>query len=451
MTNLAIKTQDHFKNEDNEIMQTELLTPSQTTQEEKTIFVRHGDEIHLSTFNPNEKRIFALSPGFYSLEYNDKFDFFYLRIMELQKMPSRLYGDVKTRSNRIINTFMDRQCNTGVLLEGMKGTGKSLLARQICLDAVEKGMPIIFISRPYSGPKFTAFMESLEQQCVINIDEFEKTYGSEDGSAQNGLLSLMDGVSKQNKLWVLTVNNTNRVNQYMMNRPGRIFYKITYGVISPEVVEEVAIDKGLSKAQTDNLLSIYSLIYELTFDVLMAIIEECKRYNEMPVEAIKLMNVSYGNTSILYDPTIELRVNGESILSMKVERWNTEHPFLYLNEHNKQQLNVLEQLSRFRKDFAENYEMYQSEAQKHANGEDNTLYELDFTDEEGNFRPQLYDYSEFELELVRINGRKNIREYKFVDMNMEGVESMEGKKMQDITIFVIPKKEVKKDYTSFTY
>ena len=397
-------------------------------QQEKTIFVRSGDNIYLSTFNPNEKRVFELSAGFYNLEWDALREVFYLRLMELQSMPEKIYGDVKKRSARILNTFNDRNRNTGVLLHGMKGTGKSLLSRQVCIDAVAEGKPVIFIATPYAGPKFVEFMENITQSCVINIDEFEKTYGGrESGGAQEGLLSMMDGIGNHNKLWLLTVNETSRVNQYMMNRPSRLFYKFEYGVIPVETVEEVCEDKGLSKEQTENLVSIYTFIEELTFDVLMAIIEESKRYKEMPQQAVKLLNIDIAKSTEMYYPEVRVFLKDQLLLEKSVYSFNTNEPYMDFEDETKGDKEMLARLVPFRKDYQE------------------AVQEADNSEEGEGDDVNVNDYSNFELELVHVNGRKGIREYILKNMANVGIGEHDGKSYEQVKIVISPKKYKKAD------
>lgn len=400
------------------------------SREEKTIFIRSGDNIYLSSFNPTEKREFRLAAGFYSLEFDSLKEIFYLRLMGLQKMPEKVYGDVKAKSSRILNTFQKRGINTGVLLHGLKGTGKSLLSRQVSIDAVEAGLPVIFIASPFAGPKFTEFMENIEQACVINIDEFEKTYGGQNSDSQESLLSMMDGVSKQNKLWLLTVNETNNVNKYMLNRPGRLFYKFEYGIIPPSIVEEVCIDKGLSQLQTKDLLSVYSLINELTFDVLMAIIEESQRYDELPSDSLKLLNIDMENQSYLLNPRIQIIVDNKCVYSKNNYDFNLDDPQLSLDFNSKLERAILEDIIMFRKDFKNDYEIWKLESE-----------------DSGEFEFQLFDYNDFNLEIVGLNGMDGVREYQFTDLEESGTYKKEGASMPKIRVIVIPEKKKKFDYT----
>ena len=419
---------------DNQEQMSEQGNLQQIKQEERIIFLRNGDNVYLGSFNPNEKRVYNLEAGFYNLEWDDVREIFYLRVMELQGMPKKIYGDVKSRSKRILHTFNDRGTNTGVLLHGMKGTGKSLLSRQVCLDAVAEGKPVIFIASPYSGPKFTEFMESIIQPCVINIDEFEKTYGDrEDGKKQEGLLSMMDGISKQNKLWLLTVNETNRVNQYMMNRPNRLFYKFEYGIIPVEVVEEICADKGFTNEQTENLVSVYSLIKELTFDVLMAIIEESKRYNEMPQECIRFLNIDIGESSGIYNPEIKIIKNGSVILTTTMSCFHPDNPVIELDYSNKKEREVFDVLKCFRQDYLDDFVDFNSENENGKEGET------------GEFDPNDYEYTIFDLVQTYFNGKKGIREFEFKDMNEIGCHKQEGVALGEYKIVIIPKKNTKKD------
>lgn len=428
MTNNAQNLIKIISDNDENIEKRENVT--RMKQEGRTVFIRNDDNVYLGTFNPEEKRVYQLEAGFYNLEWDSNREIFYLRVMELQGMPKKIYGNVKMRSQRILNTFNDRGTNTGVLLHGMKGTGKSLLSRQVSLDAVEQGKPVIFIAAPYSGPKFTEFMENIEQPCVINIDEFEKTYGGrEDGKAQEGLLSMMDGISKQNKLWLLTVNETNRVNQYMMNRPNRLFYKFEYGVIPVEVVEEICADKGFTSEQTENLVSIYALIKELTFDVLMAIIEESKRYNEMPQTCIGFLNIDIEANGNMYYPDIKVFRDNELVLSTTVHAFSPDNPVIELGGGSKKEREVFQSLMCFRKDYLDDFNEFNEE------------------NDDGEFEPNEYEYCTFQLKQTHFNGKKGIREYEFSseEMNEFGCDKQDGVKLPKYKIVLLPKKNSAKN------
>lgn len=391
---------------------------SLNTKESQTIFVRSGDMIFTRSINTREGSLYKLEPGFYSVEYNDISKEFYLRATELCSQPAKIYGDVRERSERVLNTFACRGKNTGVLLHGMKGTGKSLLSRQICIDAVAKGIPVINITQPYSGPAFNDFMEKISQAVVVNVDEFEKVYSSSDDSnPQEQLLSLMDGVTAQNKLWILTVNDTDRVNEHMLNRPGRLFYKFEYTVIPESVVEEVCKDKGMPNEYIDDLLSFYSVIRELTFDVLSAIIEESLRYKQRPREVVKYLNVDLLSSAdrVTYDISIETGgkrlniINNISINEPAVEIYPDDpmnRPFL---------------------DMIKFYHPVVDES----------------TDFDNLSR---WDVNEIECEIVQIHGRRGVLELKPKNLRKKGLGKFLNTPCPEIKIFATPRKIEHFDY-----
>ena len=106
--------------------------------------------------------------------------------------PSKLYGDTTRNADRIINTFLDRSNSTGVMLNGEKGSGKTLLAKTLSIKCAEQDIPTIVINAPWHGDRFNQLMQTIEQPCVVLFDEFEKVYDKEE---QESILTLLDGVA----------------------------------------------------------------------------------------------------------------------------------------------------------------------------------------------------------------------------------------------------------------
>ena len=213
---------------------------------------------------------------------------FYLEKVEDFSPMGKIYGDVNTRADRILSTFNSRSKSTGVLLVGKKGSGKTLLARQISLDAAEKQqIPTLIINTQFVGDKFNSFIQSIEQPCIIFFDEFEKIY---DRDHQEVLLTLFDGTFPSKKLFLLTSNNMYAVDANMRNRPGRIFYMIEYGNISIEFIEEYCNDNLKNKHYTAQICQL-SVMFEFNFDMLKSLVEEMNRYNESPTDSLKLLNI----------------------------------------------------------------------------------------------------------------------------------------------------------------
>ena len=233
--------------------------------------------------------------------HNDDLGYF-LKVSESFDVPTRLYGDVDAVSERFMNTFVERskkRLGTGILLYGVKGSGKSLAAKLTCLKAVEMGYPILQITNRFAGGPFTLFMQSITQPCVVLFDEFEKTYGRfsrdedapSEGYAQEALLGLFDGPFSGEKLMILTANDRWSVDQHFLNRPGRIFYSVQYDGIKEEFVREYCQENLRQCDQIETVISLSHIFKDFNFDMLQALVEEMNRYNEPAKKALKLLNI----------------------------------------------------------------------------------------------------------------------------------------------------------------
>lgn len=98
---------------------------------------------------------------------------------------------------------------------GLKGTGKTIGAKIL---SNRMGIPVILVNAPYNG--LLDFIQSLCFECVVLIDEAEKTF-HENGEI---LLKMIDGVyNEKRKLYLLTTNNL-YLDSNLLGRPGRIRY-----------------------------------------------------------------------------------------------------------------------------------------------------------------------------------------------------------------------------------
>jgi len=230
----------------------------------------------------------SLPAGNYVVK-QDPFENFYIEQIEGFDVPTKMYGDTTKNTERIINSFWDREKSTGVMLVGEKGSGKTLLSKNICVELAKQNVPTIVINQPWHGDKFNTLIQSIQQPCIVMFDEFEKVYNSDE---QEQLLTLLDGIYSTKKLFLLTSNDKWRVDSHMRNRPGRIFYMVNFTGLDEAFIREYCYDNLLSDAKTvDTIVSIASVFGAFNFDMLKALIEEMMRYNETPQEAMRILNV----------------------------------------------------------------------------------------------------------------------------------------------------------------
>jgi len=256
-----------------------------------------------------------LPVGNYTVKFNQMAEQFFLEMVDSFQQVPRLYGDTTKNADRILRTFMDRPNSTGVMLNGEKGSGKTLLAKTLSIEAAKMGIPTIIINAPWTGDIFNKFLQDIEQPCVILFDEFEKVYDNED---QEKALTLLDGVFPSRKLFVITVNNKWRVNEHMRNRPGRIYYMLDFTGLAVEFIIEYCNENLKNKEHIDKICQVATLFEEFNFDMLKALVEEMNRYDETPQEALRMLNVKpeFNNNG---DFTVELFSKGRLIEKEELE------------------------------------------------------------------------------------------------------------------------------------
>lgn len=210
----------------------------------------------------------------------------YLEFCPKYEITNNLYGEIKRSEKRVIDTFNSRPGNTGVLFSGMKGSGKSLLARMISLSLLKQGISTIIINLDQVNANICEFINTIESPCVIFIDEIDKV----EKENHNYLLSLMDGTSSHKKLFILTANEEWDISEWLINRPGRVFYHFRHTGISDETVREYCEKHLKYKKFIEDVLAVKYEMKDFSFDALVSIVEESNRYKESPKAFAKFMN-----------------------------------------------------------------------------------------------------------------------------------------------------------------
>lgn len=251
-----------------------------------TYFLKSGNTFRISAKEALDLHE-ELPAGNYIIKENAMSGELYLEHISNFEIKGKTYGDHSRNCDRILSTFLDRPAATGVMLTGEKGSGKSLLAKQVSITGAAKGIPTIVINAPMHGDKFNNFVQTIQQACIILFDEFEKVY---DSTEQEAILTLLDGVFPSKKLFLLTCNDKWRVDQHMRNRPGRIYYMIDFKGLDVAFIREYCEDNLRARHHIERICQIASLFAQFNFDMLKALVEEMNRYNEAPEVALKMLN-----------------------------------------------------------------------------------------------------------------------------------------------------------------
>lgn len=250
-----------------------------------TIFIKRGTEFKVTTEAAIDMH-HTLPAGNYVVK-KDPFEELYLEQVDSFTFKGKVYGETQKQVDRIINTFNERTASTGVLLNGEKGSGKTLLSKLLSIECAKQGIPTIIVNAPWCGDKFNTLIQQIEQPVVILFDEFEKVYDRDD---QQQVLTLMDGVFPTRKLFVMTVNDKYRVDEHMRNRPGRIYYLLDFEGLDPQFITEYCEDNLKDKSHINSICKISTMFHAFNFDMLKAMVEEMNRYGESPREVLKMLN-----------------------------------------------------------------------------------------------------------------------------------------------------------------
>lgn len=208
--------------------------------------------------------------------------FFLVKVADKFKFDYKLYGLENKLINRILKTYSHVDGNLGVLLNGLKGTGKTVSGKIICNQL---NQPTIIVKDAYDGVE--DFLNSIPQDITIFVDEYEKIFGE-----STALLTIMDGAlnSIHRRVFILTTNNL-YVDSNLLQRPSRVRYLRKFEDLAPEVVEEIVDDILQHKELKDECIKFISSLELITVDVVKSILEEVNIHAESPFDFSGTFNI----------------------------------------------------------------------------------------------------------------------------------------------------------------
>ena len=166
--------------------------------------------------------------------------------------------------------------NLGVIFNGIKGTGKTIAAKLLCNQLK---LPVIIVSHNING--LLEFIQNLDFECVILIDEAEKTFNSDENEV---LLKLIDGVyNRKRKLYILTTNHLS-LDENLMGRPGRIRYIKQFNNLSLEVVQAYLDDNLKNQDCRQEILQLVDRLEISTIDILKSIVDEANIFGKVDIK-----------------------------------------------------------------------------------------------------------------------------------------------------------------------
>jgi len=267
------------------------------------VWVAKGGNFHLSEKQKNTFK--KLEPAIYELEPN-MFGFHLSPMSEKFEFPYKIYGLETDLVKRVLKYYFKTDSgNLGILLNGVKGTGKTVTSKLICNSL---NLPVVVVVPRHMENAHT-FINAIPQDIVVFVDEYEKIY-----KESNELLTIMDGAlnSPFRRVFLMTTNNL-YIDTNLIDRPSRVRYLKTFGNLSPDIVEEIVDDLLIYKEFKDDCITYASTLEIITVDIVKSIINEINIQEESPLNFKNVFNASTrkGKYKIFMD------VDGKPELLMK--------------------------------------------------------------------------------------------------------------------------------------
>lgn len=199
------------------------------------------------------------------------------------------------------DVFVDGKKNLGVIFNGLKGTGKTI-ASKILSNRMQ--MPVVIVPEAFDG--LLSFIQSLCFECIILIDEAEKTF-KEDGDV---LLKMIDGVyNESRKLYILTTNRLS-IDENLLGRPGRVRYIKQFGNLTAKAVGDYIKDNLRDQSKKEQILDVVDILEISTIDILKAIVDEVNIHGAITENSLlNIPKASYKIDVVRFDDVPKERFN----------------------------------------------------------------------------------------------------------------------------------------------
>lgn len=205
-------------------------------------------------------------------------------------LPKKVYStlDDKIFISRVNRYFENTdKLSTGVMLSGIKGTGKTVMAKVI---ASNSKLPVIVVDEDFPTSQINDFFRKFTHPVAVIFDEVDKHWDTEE------LLGWLDGVqTNAKKLVLFTCNNEDRVSNYLKDRCSRVRYTRHFEANdNARFLKEILKDKGIAE---DKIEETYDFIVNnfrlLSIDNILSFIDEKLMFSDLTNEQIlKDLNIS---------------------------------------------------------------------------------------------------------------------------------------------------------------
>lgn len=223
--------------------------------------------------------------GYYLNKLGDSFVFNY-----------KLYGINNEFIDHFVKTYNNTTGNLGVLFNGIKGTGKTVTAEELCNQL---GLPVIIVKSCKEADDMLKFLATqINFDCIFFFDEYEKEF-----KESSSVLSFMDGVhnSQYRKVFLLTTNEL-EINSNLLGRPSRIRYVRSFGNLPEETTFELLNDILIDKSAVEPVLDLIRQMQIITVDLVKALAQEVNIHGVDKIDMIrKNFNLEFSDFTYLVE------------------------------------------------------------------------------------------------------------------------------------------------------
>lgn len=249
------------------------------------VFQRVDDGVRLDHVPPHVYTLGLIGNPMDGLELMLKKD------RKIFNVPAKLYGDNGDYLGMIYDDWQETEGAIGAMLYGKKGCGKTVLAEMIANKILQNDVPVFLINEKIPTGMIKSSLAACPNGAMVLFDEFEKIY---DEDAQKELLVLFSDSDLKKVLFLMTVNDSDEINDFLINRPGRVKFWIHYEGIDDRVVVELMDEMKVPKILRSGIREwARDLGDDVSFDIMKFVCKEatkCTTYGQL-VKRIKVLNV----------------------------------------------------------------------------------------------------------------------------------------------------------------
>ena len=193
-------------------------------------------------------------------------------------LPNKVYITDKDQKfiDKVLKRYKESDAGfTGVMLAGVKGSGKTITAKII---ANSSHLPIINIGKNINPYYLTKLVQKLgDTNVCFFFDELDKVLEDYDDSA---LLQILDGSDTVGKHLILfTCNEQDDISEYLIDRCSRIRYWKEFDELSPSMVQLILEDTLTEKKEAKSLQDFINENFAVkSFDNIMSFVKEVNAF-----------------------------------------------------------------------------------------------------------------------------------------------------------------------------